>query len=133
MAIVGVLLAMFVIEPAVVGLAPAVGRFGTFVALSVAASGAPPESAGLGDVDLVAQGLAILALLAWIGAIGAAGGALMRGARRPVTARGQPSVAAEGCTSGTAPAQPSRSTATSDDGVITTARSPGPGRAARSV
>jgi len=55
-----------------------VGRFGPFVALSVAASGAPPESAGLGDVDLVAQGLAILALLAWIGAIGAAGGALMR-------------------------------------------------------
>jgi len=40
--------------------------------------GAPPESAGLGHVDLVAQGLAILALLAWTGAIGAAGGALMR-------------------------------------------------------
>jgi len=77
-AIVGVLLAMFVIEPAVLGLAPTVGRFGPFVALSVAASGAPPESAGLGDVDLVAQGLAILALLAWIGAAGAAGAALMR-------------------------------------------------------
>ena len=41
---------------------PAVGRFGPFVALSVAASGAPPESAGLGDVDLLAQGLAIRAL-----------------------------------------------------------------------
>jgi hypothetical protein len=40
--------------------------------------GAPPESAGLGHVDLVAQGLAIVALLAWTGAIGAAGGALMR-------------------------------------------------------
>lgn len=60
------------------GLTPAVGRCGPFVALSVAASGAPPESAGLGHVDLVAQGLAILALLAWTGAIGAAGGALMR-------------------------------------------------------
>jgi DNA-binding CsgD family transcriptional regulator len=37
------------------------------------------EDAGLGDVDLVAPGLAALAMLAWIGAAFAGGYALLRG------------------------------------------------------
>jgi hypothetical protein len=52
-----------------------VGRFAPFVALPVAAAGIPPDQAG---IDLIAPGLAVLALLAWIGAAFAAGAALLR-------------------------------------------------------
>ncbi len=77
--IVGVLLLMFAIEPVLLGVAPDVGRFSPFSALPVAASAAPPESAGMGGVDLVAPGLAVLLLLGWIAAAFAAGAALLRG------------------------------------------------------
>jgi ABC-2 type transport system permease protein len=77
-AIVGVLVFSFAVEPALLALAPSVGRFGPFVALSTAAVDVPPENAGLGDVDLLAPGLAVLALFAWISAAFAAGAALLR-------------------------------------------------------
>ena len=48
------------------------------MALSTGSSNVPPEDAGLGDVDLLAPGLAALALLAWIGAAFAAAAALLR-------------------------------------------------------
>jgi ABC-2 type transport system permease protein len=82
-AIVVVLVAMFVVEPAVLALAPHVGRFAPFGALPTAAAGVPPEAAGLGDVDLIAKGLAVLALLGWIAALFAGAATLLR--RRDVT------------------------------------------------
>jgi len=77
-AVVGLLVASFVVEPLLIGLAPEVGRFGPFVALPTALMDVPPEDTGLGDVDLPAPGLAALALIAWIGAAFAAGAALLR-------------------------------------------------------
>jgi ABC-2 type transport system permease protein len=78
-AIVGVLAVSFVVEPALVALAPDVGRFGPFGALPTAAQGLDPEDVGMpGEVDLPAAGVAVLLLLAWIGAAFAAGGALLR-------------------------------------------------------
>lgn len=77
-AIVGVFLLAFLIEPLLLGLAPGVGRFGPFVALPTAAAGLSPADTGLGDVTLVAPGVAVLLMLAWIGVTFAAGGALLR-------------------------------------------------------
>ena len=65
-AVVTLLVAMFLVEPIVLTLAPGVGRFGPLGALSVAAAGIPAEDAGLGDVRLVGAGFAVLLLLAWI-------------------------------------------------------------------
>jgi ABC-2 type transport system permease protein len=77
-AVVGVLLLGFVVEPTLTSLVPEVGRFGPFGALPTSLSGIPAEDAGLGDVDLRAPGLATLAMMAWIGAAFAAGYALLR-------------------------------------------------------
>jgi ABC-2 type transport system permease protein len=78
-AIVGVLIVSFAVEPALVALAPDVGRFGPFGALPTAAQGLDPEDVGLaGDADLPPAGAAVLLLLAWIGAAFAAGAALLR-------------------------------------------------------
>ena len=77
-AIVGVLLLMFFVEPTLVALVPDVGRFGPLGVLPVAAADLPPEEWGLEDLDLLSPGLAALALLAWIGAAFAAGAALLR-------------------------------------------------------
>jgi ABC-2 type transport system permease protein len=83
-AVVGVLVLTFVVEPTLIGLVPDVGRFGPFTALSTAAADIPASDAGLGDeVDLLAPGLAVLAMLAWIGAAFAAGSSLLR--RRDLT------------------------------------------------
>jgi hypothetical protein len=76
-AIVGVLVASFVLEPAVLGLAPDVGRFGPFVGLPVAVQDIPSSDVGFDDVELFSPPLAVLAMLAWIGAAFAAGGALL--------------------------------------------------------
>jgi hypothetical protein len=57
---------------------PEVGRFGPIGASTTALSGIPPQDAGLGDVDLVAPGFALLAILARMGAAFAAGAALLR-------------------------------------------------------
>jgi hypothetical protein len=79
-AITGVLVLSLVVEPVVLGLAPDVGRFSPFGPLPAAASGlSADEALGLGGVDLIAPGLAVLAMLAWIGAAFAAGAALLRG------------------------------------------------------
>ena len=57
---------------------PEVGRFGPFSALPTSLTGIPAEDAGLGEVVLLAPGLAGLVMLAWIGAAFAAGYALLR-------------------------------------------------------
>jgi ABC-2 type transport system permease protein len=71
-AIVGVLATGFVVEPALLGLVPDVGRFGPFLALP----------GGLGDVqddpELLAPGLAALAMLGWIVATYIGAAALLR-------------------------------------------------------
>lgn len=73
-AIIGVLVISFVLEPAVLALAPDVGRFGP-------TSGAPNGIADmpLDDEDLLAPGLAVAVMLAWIGAGFAAVALLLRG------------------------------------------------------
>ena len=76
-AIVGVLVASFVVEPAILGLAPDVGRFGPFVGLPVGVQDIPASDLGFDDV-LLPPALAGLAMLAWIGAACAAGAALLR-------------------------------------------------------
>ena len=76
-AIVGVLVASFVVEPAILGLAPDVGRFGPFVGLPVGVQDIPASDLGFDDV-LLSPALAGLAMLAWIGAAFAAGAALLR-------------------------------------------------------
>lgn len=78
-AVVGVLVILFVVEPAVIALAPEVGRFGPLIALPTAAAGMSPDDSGLGDVDLLASGAALFCMLAWIGALFALGAALLRG------------------------------------------------------
>jgi ABC-2 type transport system permease protein len=77
-AIVGVLVMGFAVEPALVALAPEVGRFGPFGALPTAAQGLDPEDVGMADVDLPPAGVAVLLMLAWIAAAFAAGAALLR-------------------------------------------------------
>lgn len=77
-AIVGVLVLTFAIEPTVLGLAPDVGRFGPFIALPAAASDISSSDAGFGDADFLGPVLAMLAMLAWIGTSFAAGAALLR-------------------------------------------------------
>ena len=76
-AIVGVLLASFVVEPAILGLAPDVGRYGPFVGLPVAVQDIPSSDLGF-DATLFSPALAGLLMLAWIGAAFAAGAALLR-------------------------------------------------------
>ena len=75
-AIVGLLVVSFVVEPMLLGLVPEVGRFGP-------TNGAP---GGIQDIaffddddDLLATGPAVLVMLAWIGVTFAAGAALLRG------------------------------------------------------
>jgi ABC-2 type transport system permease protein len=77
-AVVGVLVLGFAVDPAVTALLPEVGRFSPFGALPIAITEVQPEDAGLpDDVDLLSPGLAVLAMLAWIGAAFAAGAALL--------------------------------------------------------
>jgi ABC-2 type transport system permease protein len=78
-AVVGVLVLGFLVEPTVISLVPEVGRFGPFSALPTSLSGIPAEDAGLGEVDLLAPGLAAPVMMAWIGAAFTAGYALLRG------------------------------------------------------
>jgi ABC-2 type transport system permease protein len=78
-AIVGVLVIALAVEPTIVALAPDVGRFLPFGGLPAAVQDIPADDAGLGDeIDLLAPGLAVLAMLAWIGAFFTAAGALLR-------------------------------------------------------
>jgi ABC-2 type transport system permease protein len=77
-AIVGVLVFSFALEPTVIALAPDVGRFGPFVGLPSAAADIPSDDAGFEGAQSLAPGLAVLAMLAWIAAAYAAGAALLR-------------------------------------------------------
>jgi len=76
--VVGLLVIGLLVEPTLTALVPEVGRYGPFSALPTAAAGISADEAGLGGVDLLAPGLAVLALLAWIGAAFAAGYALLQ-------------------------------------------------------
>jgi ABC-2 type transport system permease protein len=77
-AIVGVLAAMFLLEPMVLAVLPEVGRFGPFIALPTAATGIDPDAVGLGESNLLGPELATLTLLGWIGLAFAAGYAVLR-------------------------------------------------------
>ena len=68
---------VFVLEPAVLGLAPDVWRYGPFVGLPAAVQDLPSSDLG-DDVELLSPPLAVLAMLVWIGAAFATGGALLR-------------------------------------------------------
>jgi len=77
-AIVGVLLLSFAIEPTLIALAPDVARFAPFSALSGAIQEIPAENIGNDDLNLLSPGLAVLAMLAWIGSAFAAGAVLLK-------------------------------------------------------
>jgi ABC-type transport system involved in multi-copper enzyme maturation permease subunit len=77
-AIVGVLVIAFVIEPTIVALAPAVGTFTPFTGLSSGVQAIPPGDVGNDDMNLLAPGLAALALLGWIAVAFVPGVTLLR-------------------------------------------------------
>jgi ABC-2 type transport system permease protein len=74
-AIVGVLVLSFAVEPAVLALAPEVGRFGPFVALPSAVQGIPGPDVGLEHTPPLAGAVGLGLMLVWIGAAFAAGAA----------------------------------------------------------
>jgi ABC-2 type transport system permease protein len=76
-AIVAVLVASFALEPALLGFAPDVARFGPFAGLPMAIQDLPESALGI-DGELLAPGTAALALMAWLGAAFAAGAILLR-------------------------------------------------------
>ena len=78
-AIVGVLVLAFVIEPTVVALAPEVGSLRAVQrADRRRSSRSLRRTSAADDLDLLAPGLAVLAMLAWIGVTFAAGAVLLR-------------------------------------------------------
>jgi ABC-2 type transport system permease protein len=77
-AIVGVLLFSFVIEPVLAGLAGDVARFGPFTGLPLAIQGLPGSDFGFENGQLLGAGLATAVMLAWIGAFFAVGYTLLR-------------------------------------------------------
>jgi ABC-2 type transport system permease protein len=76
-AIVGVLLVIFVLEPGLISLDPDVGRFGPFYGLPIGVQDLPPDSNGYSEFDPLTPALAALGMLAWISAFFAAAGALL--------------------------------------------------------
>jgi ABC-2 type transport system permease protein len=78
-AIVGVLILAFAIEPTLVGLVPSVGRFAPFSALSGSIQHIPASDiGGSDDLNLLSPAAAWLAMLAWIAVPFAAGAVLLR-------------------------------------------------------
>jgi ABC-2 type transport system permease protein len=77
-AIVGVLLFAFVVEPLLAGLAGDVARYGPFTGLPLAIQGLPGSDFGFESGQLLSPGLATAVMLAWIGAFFAAGYTLLR-------------------------------------------------------
>jgi ABC-2 type transport system permease protein len=65
-AIVGLLVFAFALEPALFALVPDVGRFGPTVGAPSGISGISPN--GNGTEDLLSPGIAVLVMLAWVGA-----------------------------------------------------------------
>ncbi len=77
-AVVGLLVIGFAIDPLIAALLPEVAAYSPFSGLPIGIQDVPPEDAGLSDeVDVLSPGLAVLAMLAWIGAAFAAGAALL--------------------------------------------------------
>jgi ABC-2 type transport system permease protein len=72
-AIVGLILLALAIEPALLGLAPEVGRFGPLLGLPAAIAGNPMD-----DPDVLETGVALLVMLGWVGAAFAAGAVALR-------------------------------------------------------
>jgi hypothetical protein len=77
-AIVAVLVIGFAIEPTVIALAPDVGRFAPFSALSASIQHIPASDVGSDELDLLSPGIAWLAMFAWIAAAFAPGAVLLR-------------------------------------------------------
>jgi ABC-2 type transport system permease protein len=78
-AVVGLLVFTFVVETALIATVPEVARFGPFTPLPAATVGISAEEAGMGgEIELLAPGLAALAMVAWIGAAFAAGAVLLQ-------------------------------------------------------
>jgi ABC-2 type transport system permease protein len=75
-AVVLVLLTAFAIEPAILALAPSVGRFGPLVAAPTAFI---EGDSGIEDADLLAPGVAVVVLLGWIAALAGVTAALLQG------------------------------------------------------
>jgi ABC-2 type transport system permease protein len=74
-AIVGVLVVAFAVEPVVIGFVPRVGRFGPFDALPSAVQGVPGADVGLAHTPPLAGALALALMVTWIGIAFAAGAA----------------------------------------------------------
>jgi ABC-2 type transport system permease protein len=77
-AIVGILIVSFVIDPTLGALAPGVERFSPTGALPSAIQGLKPDDVGLPDVDFLGFGVALALMAAWIAAMFAAGAGLLR-------------------------------------------------------
>lgn len=65
-AVVALLVLMFVVEPLVLSLAPAIGRFAPLSALPPAITGTPPEDVGLNDIELLGWVPATAVLAVWL-------------------------------------------------------------------
>jgi ABC-2 type transport system permease protein len=77
-AVVGLLVVGFAVDPLVGALLPEVARFSPFSGLPIGITEVDPEDAGLpDDVDVLSPGLALLGMLAWISAAFAAGAGLL--------------------------------------------------------
>ena len=77
-AVVGLLVIGFAVDPLVTSLLPEVGRFSPFSALPIGITDVPPDDAGLpSDIDILSPGLALLAMFAWISAAFAPAAALL--------------------------------------------------------
>ena len=77
-AIVGVLIFSFMVDPLLAEFAPKVERWSPIGSLSPAAQGYEPEDVDTTKVDFFAPAVAAMLLLGWIGALYAAGAAMLR-------------------------------------------------------
>jgi hypothetical protein len=77
-AIVAVLMLSFAIEPAIIGVFPEIGRFGPFVGLPVGVQDIEGGGLGFDELDVLAPGAALAAMLAWISLFFAASALLLK-------------------------------------------------------
>ena len=76
-AIVGILLAAFVVDPVIGQFAPGVETFSPTGALPSAIQGVSPDDVGMEKVDFLAAVPAVAVMLVWIGALFAGGATLL--------------------------------------------------------
>ncbi len=76
-AIVGILIAAFVVDPVIAQFAPKVETFSPTGALPSAIQGVSPDDVGMEKVDFLAAVPAVAVMLVWIGALFAAGATLL--------------------------------------------------------